>query len=77
MFLSDETEKNKSVRTLLSADISSNGLSIRATNCVMFLEEITGTYCENNSNRRNTLCKKYKVFKYYSRWKFTCRNPHL
>jgi len=35
MFLSDETEKNKNFRTLLSGEISSNCLSITATNCVV------------------------------------------
>ena len=61
MFLSDETEKNTSVRTLLSGENSSNCLSIRATNCLLFLEEMTGTFYENNTNHTNTLCKSTEL----------------
>ena len=63
MFLSEKKKKNKSVRTLLNGEICSNCLSIRVKNCVLFLKGMTGTYYENNTNHRNTLCKKYRVFK--------------
>jgi len=75
MFLSDETEKNKIVLTLLSGEISSNCLSITATNLLLFLEEITGTYY-GTIRIIEIKCKMIRVFNYYSRWKLTCRNTH-